>query len=108
MLHIIVQNAYITSAKREQHIDPIYKEIRRFELPSQKSSTALSTEKPDELVGKLSERVLNNQNAYSLMLLIGSVGSGKTTFIRYFKHVFLASAQSKLAEKCEWVFINMN
>ena len=35
----IVRNAYISSQKREQHAEPIFKEIKRFELPSQKNST---------------------------------------------------------------------
>ena len=105
---VIVRNAYISSPKREQHIEPIYKEIKRFELPSEKNSTELSTEQPDELVGKLSEKILKNQEAYSLMLLIGNVGSGKTTFTRYFKHVFLEDKHPDLAAKCEWVFVNMN
>lgn len=104
----IVENAYISSQKREQHAEPMYKEIKRFELPSRKNSTRLSTEMPEELVDKLSEKLLNNQEAYSLMLLIGNVGSGKTTFTRYFKHVFLAKKHPELAAKCEWVFINMN
>lgn len=42
------------------------------------------------------------------MLLIGNVGSGKTTFTRYFRHVFLEEKHPELAAKCEWVFINMN
>ena len=105
---IIVENAYIPSAKREQHAEPMYKEIRRFELPSQKNTTSLSTEHPDELVGKLSEKVVKNQDAYSLMLIIGNVGSGKTTFTRYFKYIYLEKNHPALAQKCEWVFINMN
>jgi len=104
----IVENAYIASPKREQHVDPIYKEIKRFELPSQRNTTDLSTEQPEELIEMLSEKVLNNQNAYSLMLLIGNVGSGKTTFIRYFKNVFLRTKHNVLYNKCEWIFINMN
>ena len=105
----IVKNAYVHSPKREQHIEPIFKEIRRFELPSiDRNATLLSTDSPDELVGKLSEKIINNQAAYSLMLLIGNVGSGKTTFTRYFKDVFLISKQPVIASKCEWVFLNMN
>jgi len=105
---IIVRNAYISSPRREQHAEPMYKEIRQFESPSQKNSTMLSTEEPGELVGKLSEKIKRNQEAYSLLLLIGNVGSGKTTFIRYFKHVFLAENHPELSAKCEWIFINMN
>ena len=105
---IIVKNAYISSLKREQHIEPIYKEIRRFELPSQKNSVMISTEKPDELVDKISEKIIQNHDAYSLILIIGNVGSGKTTFTRYFKYVYLADKHPDLSSKCEWVFINMN
>lgn len=77
-------------------------------MPSRKNSTALSTETPVELVDKLSENILNNQEAYSLMLLIGNVGSGKTTFTRYFRYAFLEEKYPELAARCEWIFINMN
>lgn len=92
---IIVDNAYISSAKREQHIDPIYKEIRKFEMPNQESYISIATKEPTELVQKITQRVEEKVEAYSFMLLIGNVGSGKTTFIRYFKRVsnFLGGCQ---------------
>ena len=105
---IIVQNAYITSAKRDQHAEPMYKEIRRFELPSRQNTIALATDNPSEFIGKLSEKLIGNHDAYSLMLLIGNVGSGKTTFTRYFKQVYLAKNHPDLYAKCEWIFVNMN
>lgn len=104
----IVENAYIHSVKREQHIEPMYKEIRKFELPSKKSTTPLSTDNPIELVQKISQRIEDRNEAYSLILVIGNVGSGKTTFVRYFKTMFLEKQHSELAKKCDWVFINMN
>ena len=39
---LIVENAYVPSVKREQHIEPIYKEIKRFEFPSVKNTVLLS------------------------------------------------------------------
>lgn len=105
---IIVENAYITSAKREQHAEPIYKEIRKFELPSKKLTTPIATGDPTELVQKISQRIDDKIEAYSLMLLIGNVGSGKTTFIRYFKKMFLEKRYPQLAQKCDWIFLNMN
>ena len=105
---IIVENAYIPSAKREQHIEPMYKEIRKFELPSKKNTTPLATGNPAELVQKISLRIDEKAEEYSLMLLIGNVGSGKTTFIRYFKRVFLEKNHFSLSEKCDWIFLNMN
>lgn len=105
---LIVENAYVPSVKREQHIEPIYKEIKKFELPSMKNSTLLSTDAPVELVQKMNQRIEEKNEAYSLMLLIGNVGSGKTTFIRYFKKMFLEDKYPYLANQCDWVFLNMN
>lgn len=104
----IVENAYISSAKREQHMDPIYKEIKRFAFPSTDSYTQIATEEPSELVERIKENIIGNAQEYSLMLIVGNVGSGKTTFTRYFKHVYLKNNHPELASRCEWVFLNMN
>lgn len=104
----IVENAYISSVKREQHMDPMYKEIKRFEQPSSTKLTPIATENPEELVDRLKENVIGNAKEYSLMLIVGNVGSGKTTFTRYFKHIFLERNYSDLASRCEWIFLNMN
>jgi len=105
---VIVENAYITSAKREQHTEPMYKEIRKYELPSKKNSIPLATENPEELKTRISQRVKDKVEEYSLMLLVGTVGSGKTTFIRYFKRMFLEKKHKSLAKQCDWFFIDMN
>ena len=105
---LVVENAYIPSAKREQHIEPIYKEIKKFEIPNAIGTTPLATETPTELVQRLSMRVAQKNEAYSLFLLVGNVGSGKTTFIRYFKDVFLRKNHPDLLNQCDWIFINMN
>lgn len=105
---LIVENAYIPSAKREQHIEPIYKEIRKFELPSKINTVPLATDKPIELIQRISQRVEDRNETYSLMLIIGNVGSGKSTFIRYFKKVFLEKQHISLAKQCDWIFLNMN
>jgi len=104
----IVENAYIVSPKREQHMDPMYREIKKVRLPSEQNSTFIASENPTELLHKLSQRIDNKQDVYSLMLLIGNVGSGKTTFIRYFKKMYLEDKHKKISDQCEWVFINMN
>ena len=66
----IVENAYISSAKREQHMDPIYKEIKRFAFPSTDSYTQIATEEPSELVERIKENIIGNaqekNNIYSL------------------------------------------
>lgn len=104
----IVNNAYIPSRKREQHIEPIYKEIKKINLPSEINSTLVSEDEPTEIVDKLQKGIKLKESSYSLMLLIGNVGSGKTTFVRYFKEIVLKQKYKELSNKCEWVFINMN
>lgn len=104
----IVENAYISSAKREQHMDPIYKEIKRFAFPSTDNYTQIATDEPNELVERIKENIMENAQEYSLMLIIGNVGSGKTTFTRYFRHVYLKNKHYELAGRCEWIFLNMN
>lgn len=104
----IVKNAYIISQKREQHMDPIYSEIKKIKLPSQQNSTLIASDAPNELVEKLSIGVQDRQNIYSLMLLIGNAGSGKSTFIRYFKTMYLEKYHQNLAKRCFWMYVNMN
>lgn len=104
----IVDNAYIKSDKREQHIEPIYKEIRKFEFPIQSEATIIATSNPDEFTTAIDRRISEKNEAYSLMLIIGNVGSGKTTFVRYFKRQYLEQQYSDLAQRCEWIFLNMN
>jgi len=86
----------------------MYREIKKIKLPSEVNSTLISTDKPDEIVDKLNKHVRSKEYVYSLMLLIGNVGSGKSTFIRYFKEVVLKRDYKELSSKCEWIFINMN
>ncbi len=104
----IVKNAYIPSLKREQHVDPIYKQIKNFKRPSFINTTLISTDKPVELLQKLNENINSKTISHSLMLLIGNRGSGKTTFIRYFKEIVLQNKNTDLSDKCSWIFLNMN
>ena len=104
----IVKNAYIPSSKREQHIEPIYKEIKKIKFNSLINSTLISTDEPIEIIDKLDRHISLKEPSYSLMLLIGNVGSGKTTFIRYFKEIILKRDYRDLSDKCDWIFINMN
>ncbi|MDT8903255.1 type I restriction endonuclease [Anaeroselena agilis] len=104
----IVNNAYVASAKREQHAEPLFKEIKKFKLPSEVNSTLISTDNPEEIVQKINKHIELKNDNYSLMLFIGTKGSGKTTFIRHFKEVFLKVNHIELYNQCEFIFINMN
>ena len=103
----IVRNAYIKSPKREQHIQPMFKELKKLKLPSMINSTPLATERPSELIETL-RTIDADRIPTSLMLLIGNTGSGKTTFIRYFKEMILDDKHPDIARAFEWLFLDMN
>ena len=105
---IIVKNAYVKTAKREQHAEPIYKEIKKFAIPGMENVTMVASDNPVEIVSSLATRINEHHEEYSLMLLIGNVGSGKSTFIRHFKEIYLQETNLNLANRCDWVFVNMN
>lgn len=104
---VIVENAYVESKRREQHVEPILKTIRAIKLPSVDDSTLISSENASLLFNGIDSYVNKKNKKYSLILLIGSVGSGKTTFIRYLKYKILEK-QTDLQDNTEWFFINMN
>lgn len=104
----IVRNAYVHSKRREQHVDPIYKEIKKIKYPSLKDATLISTNNPIELSQKVKTFVKAKEQQFPLILLIGKRGSGKTTFVRYFKEKIISSDYDNLSENCEWCFLDMN
>lgn len=99
----IVRNAYVNTNHHQSHVTPIDRLIRKKVLPSVENSTLIkSSEKPNELINKLQEaHRYNNQ----VLLLIGSVGSGKSTFITYLKEVAL---KKQLVEKLVWITLDLN
>jgi len=96
----IVKNAYISSPGI---VDPIRKIILASTPPSLTNVTKIEdTSKPKELLNKIfGKQRLSNQ----LLLLIGNVGSGKTTFIEYLRQVVLTKKEK---EKTIWIYINLN
>lgn len=99
----IARNAYISSKRRERYIDPIDRVIRAARGPSETQAQTLGdTENPSEVIGKLRQlRELENK----VLLLIGSVGSGKTTFVDHLQEVALPK---DLLDSTVWCRINMN
>jgi energy-coupling factor transporter ATP-binding protein EcfA2 len=99
----IVKNAYVKVDKHLSHVDPIDRLIRKKISPSITHATEISNNlKPVEILSKLNNaRNYNNQ----LLLLIGSVGSGKSTFISYLKEVGIS--KSTLA-RLTWIRVDLN
>lgn len=99
----IVKNAYVKVDKHLSHVDPIDRLIRKKISPSITHATEISDNiKPFEILSKLNNaRNYNNQ----LLLLIGSVGSGKSTFISYLKEVGID--RSTIA-RLSWIRVDLN
>lgn len=99
----IARNAYISSKRRERYIDPIDRVIRAARGPSETQAQELDDSgNPVELIGKFRKlRDLENK----VLLLIGSVGSGKSTFI---DHLYEVALPKDLIDATVWCRVNMN
>lgn len=99
----IAKNAYVTSKKREAHVKPVDKLIRKAVPPSsRKLKTISNTKKPSEVIDVID---VNKKYHNELCLLIGSVGSGKSTFVDYLCNVAL---DIQTINRSEWLVINLN
>jgi hypothetical protein len=99
----IVKSAYVASRRRERFVEPIDRVIRAAKTPSDVNAQKIEdTAKPRELLGKLSR---GRELEHKVLLLVGSVGSGKTTFIDYLQEVALVKDHR---ESVAWCRINMN
>lgn len=99
----IVRNAYIPSKRRERYIEPIDRIIRAAAPPSESDARLIeNTDSPDEVLSALrKQKAIEHQ----VMLLIGGVGVGKSTFVDYLREVKLPS---DLIRSTVWVHVNMN
>lgn len=99
----IVKNAYVKVDKHLSHVDPIDRLIRKKISPSTTHAIEISDNvKPIEILSKLNNaRNYNNQ----LLLLIGSVGSGKSTFISYLKEVGI---DRSVVSRLTWIRVDLN
>lgn len=99
----IARNGYVPSQRRERYIEPIDKVIRAAKPPSETHATALEdSSQPKEVIRKLKEQ---KALEHKVLLLIGSVGSGKSTFIDYLQEVALPE---DLRSATVWCRLNMN
>lgn len=97
----IVKNAYVASSRRQKHVEPIEKIIRAANPASITHARQIEyTEKPHELI-----KTLRQSQAHDILLLVGSVGSGKSTFIDYLQEVCLPE---ELKNDTIWVSIDLN
>jgi predicted kinase len=101
---LIVREAYIPSERRQRYVTPIDRMIRAAVPPSTSDARTIEDVKNPRELKEILEKdrsVLENQ----VLLLVGNVGSGKSTFIDYVREVALPR---ELIQQSEWVHINMN
>lgn len=99
----VVRNAYIISKRKESHVSPIDKIIKaatpKYEIDSRLVN---DTSNPIEIIDQLVDtKKIRNE----ICLLIGSVGSGKSTFTDYLRCVALPKIS---INSTEWIHINLN
>jgi S1 RNA binding domain/Type I restriction enzyme R protein N terminus (HSDR_N) len=99
----IAREGYIPSRRRERYVDPIDKVIRASRPPSETASRPFDdTSKPRELFQAFKEP---KQLEHQVLLIVGGVGVGKTTFI---DHLQYASLPQDLIDTTVWIRVNMN
>ena len=99
----IVKNAYVPSRRKEAHVAPIEKIIRAALPPHVVDAREIGDSgRPVEI----HETLLNTVKIKNeICLLIGSVGSGKSTFTDYLRTEALPSDVTKCTD---WINLNLN
>ncbi|TBM18741.1 type I restriction enzyme HsdR N-terminal domain-containing protein [Hafnia alvei] len=99
----IAREGYISSRRRDRYTKPIDKIIRAARPVSNSDSKLIEdTDNPKEIIEKFRGRSpLENK----ILLIVGSVGSGKTTFIDHLKEVALPD---DIMKNTLWLRFNMN
>jgi hypothetical protein len=99
----IARHGYVPSKRRERYIDPIDRVIRASRPPSEVEARPIEdTSTPTEIVKVFKDpKPLEHQ----VLLIVGSVGAGKSTFVDYLQEVALPR---ELIEQTIWIRLNMN
>lgn len=99
----IARDGYIPSKRRERYVDPIDRVIRASRPPSETASRPFDdTSNPRELLNAFKEP---KQLEHQVLLIVGGVGVGKTTFI---DHLQYAALPKDLIDTTIWIRVNMN
>jgi len=99
----IVREAYIPSMRHQRYVEPIDRLVRNAVAPTAAKVTPLeNSAAPIEITAALQQRKrLENQ----ILLLIGSVGAGKSTFVDYLS---LVALPDEIRAKTVWLRVDLN
>lgn len=97
----VATKAYIKSSSRAEYTKPLT-EILRAALPPSVTGTVEIGPAPAEILQRLGNL---NHRSQELILLVGPVGCGKSTFVDYLIHDGLPT---EVSEKTEWIRLNLN
>jgi predicted RNA-binding protein with RPS1 domain len=100
----IVQEAYITSKSRERYLQPIDRIVRAAIPPSEIDSEIVYSDEPKAIIKKLQNKNTNDLE-HKILLLIGGVVSGKSTFVDYLRYEALPQEIIKVTT---WIRVDMN
>ncbi len=99
----IAKNAYVRSLRRDRYVEPIDRLIRAASPPSVSDARLIEdTAKPAEVIAALRR---HKSLEHQVLLLVGGVGAGKTTFVDYISEVALAA---DVRSNTIWVRIDLN
>lgn len=99
----VVKNAYVASKRKQAHVSPIDRLIRTA-LP-RKVVDARPIEDSKDPSGLIDAVASFGRHESEICLLIGSVGSGKSTFTDFLR---LEALPQSTTNSTEWVNINLN
>lgn len=100
---LIARNAYVSSKRKLAHVQPIDRIIRATIPPSHKDARLVDdTGKPTEIVEVVRK---TKQIRHQVILLIGNVGAGKSTFMDYLREVALPR---DIVNTVGWALLDMN
>ena len=100
---VVAAECYIPSKRRNRYVDSIDRTFAAIISPSERIASQLDdTSNPISIIKQLRQgKTLANQ----VMLLIGSAGAGKTTFV---DHLRVSALPADVRRSTRWLHINMN
>jgi hypothetical protein len=103
----IVKHAYVRSTRRDRYVEPIDTIIRAaIPISVSKPVPIKDTGKPQEIIDMLKGAIEGSIDLdRQVLLLVGSVGAGKSTFIDYLREVALPADVQK---HTVWLHLNLN